>query len=92
MNTWHNSGMAYPTEPNEKMFLRTAKILGRFGLDVTHAVAIKEENYYSAPYVRTANKEIVFVIPKRPAEIMQGTGSDVGATARAVMAAVPFGM
>ena len=71
---------------------RTQRRLGRVGGVYLDRPVVITEKQYKAGYIMRNNKEVVFVIPNKPDQVIDDAGSDTGATARALMAAVPFGM
>lgn len=71
---------------------RTQRRLGKVGnVHLDRPVVITEKAYKDG-YIMRNNNEVVFVIPDKPDQVIDDAGSETGATARALMAAVPFGM
>jgi hypothetical protein len=101
MRTWIDTDENYPDDPSNGQLNRSMKRLNAFGIHVNKAVIVTEDQYYKKIWIRdmTDPDEVekwrqtsVFVVPDRPDDIMDTAGNDTGKTARALMAAVPFGM
>jgi hypothetical protein len=77
------------TLPRYQRTKRRLELVGEVFID--QPVVITEAQY-KAGYVKRDNAEIVFVLPDTPKDLVEGPETALGNSARALMAAVPFGM
>jgi hypothetical protein len=77
------------TPPKYQRTKRRLELVGQVFID--QPVVITEDQY-KAGYVKRDNAEVVFVLPNTPNDLVEGPETALGNSARALMAAVPFGM
>jgi len=75
-----------PQYPRTK---RRLELVGQVFIDKPVVITEKQ---YSNGYVKRDNAEVVFVLPNTPKDLVEGPETALGNSARALMAAVPFGM
>jgi len=89
--SFNNNADASNTTVNPQ-YPRTKRRLASVGqVLIDKPVVITEEQYRNG-YVKRDNAEIVFVLPNTPEDLVEGSETALGNSARALMAAVPFGM
>ena len=76
----------------DPQYPRTKRRLELVGQVFVDQPVVITEDQYKAGYVKRDNAEIVFVLPNTPKDLVEGPETALGNSARALMAAVPFGM